>query len=956
MLTPHQAKYIAYELTKRSPSESPEKLSVALFDAQVDLNPHQVEAALFAFNSPLSKGAVLADEVGLGKTIEAGILLSQRWAEGKRKLLVICPSNLRKQWQQELSEKFYLPSVILETKAFNKALKNGKANPFDCSKIVICSYHFIRNKESYVQLSSWDMAVIDEAHRLRNVYKPSNKIGSSIKQALEEVPKVLLTATPLQNSLMELYGLVSIIDDQVFGDKKSFRSQFVRAVDGSDNYEDLKDRLSPICKRNLRRQVQEYISYTNRIPITIQFEPTTEEQVLYDLVTEYLQRDLLLALPKSQRHLMTLIMRKLLASSSYAISGTLDGLAKKLKKVRDQKHQMKYYLADDDITSIDIIEELQDEWNENGEFPEEEFIISEEDRENFNKEIKELESFRDLAQSIEHNVKGDKLLHALDMAFRKADELGSPDKAIIFTESTRTQKYLFDLLENSPYKGKSVLFNGSNNDERSKGIYRQWVDRYNGTERVSGNKTVDIRAAITDYFRDDASILIATEAAAEGINLQFCSTIINYDLPWNPQRIEQRIGRCHRYGQKYDVVVVNFVNVKNAADRRVYELLDEKFKLFSGVFGASDEVLGAIESGVDFERRIVDIYQKCRSEAEIQASFDVLQIELEEQIHTKLQTTRQKLLEHFDIEVVEKLKVTLNESREYLTRYQQWMWDLMNYALGDYAVFNEADSSFVLSKNPYKRGKIPTGRYKIASKVDDAYKLRINHPLTKEVISAVKNHDLEPICLSFDLSGYEGQIRQLEPYIGHSGWLRLDNIAVESIETSDYLLFTLLTDEGESLNESICKRLLSLPVLKSERVESGNYPLKQLQTTHEKNYQMLLQAISQRNRQYFLKEAEKLNKWADDRIFAAEQAIRDTKDHVKELNRLSRDVTDTDKLLEIQRKLREVNKKQRRQRQQIFDVEDHIEQQRDSMIHDIEQRLKQNIHKTSVFTLRWNLT
>jgi SNF2 family DNA or RNA helicase len=138
--------------------------------------------------------------------------------------------------------------------------------------------------------------------------------------------------------------------------------------------------------------------------------------------------------------------------------------------------------------------------------------------------------------------------------------------------------------------------------------------KYKNTDRATGSRSADMRAALVDYFREEATIMIATEAAAEGINLQFCSMIINYDMPWNPQRIEQRIGRCHRYGQKYDVVVINFLNKANAADQRVYELLRDKFQLFNGVFGASDEVLGNIENGVDFEKRIAEIYQKCRTE------------------------------------------------------------------------------------------------------------------------------------------------------------------------------------------------------------------------------------------------------------------------------------------------------------------------------------------------------
>jgi len=234
-LTPYHAKYFAYELTKRCSSNSIGKLAASLSDAQVDLNPHQVEAALFAFQSPLSKGAILANEVGLGKTIEAGILLSQKWAERKRKLLIITPSSLRKQWNQELIDKFFLPSMILETKPFNHEIKKGNLNPFNQSEIVICSFHFARTKEAYIKQIDWDLVVIDEAHHLRNVYKPTNRIANTIKAAVTHCPKLLFTATPLQNALLELYGLVSVIDDYAFGDLKNFKNQFSRLMDKGED-------------------------------------------------------------------------------------------------------------------------------------------------------------------------------------------------------------------------------------------------------------------------------------------------------------------------------------------------------------------------------------------------------------------------------------------------------------------------------------------------------------------------------------------------------------------------------------------------------------------------------------------------------------------------------------------------------------------------------------------------
>src|SRR5215471_14874655 len=220
-----------------------EKLAGAVASAQVDLNPHQVDAALFAFNSSLSKGALLADEVGLEKTIEAGLVLSQRWAERKRRILVILPSNLRKQWYQELTEKFFLPCRILETKSYNTQIKLGNFRPFESDDIIICSYQFARNKASDVANIQWDLVVIDEAHRLRNVYKPSNIIANTLKLVLSGKNKLLLTATPLQNSLLELFGLVSFIDEYVFGDLKSFREQFAN-LSQAQVFATLKARLS----------------------------------------------------------------------------------------------------------------------------------------------------------------------------------------------------------------------------------------------------------------------------------------------------------------------------------------------------------------------------------------------------------------------------------------------------------------------------------------------------------------------------------------------------------------------------------------------------------------------------------------------------------------------------------------------------------------------------------------
>ena len=704
-ITPQQAKFLTNFLTRRLPANDINKLTASLQDAQVDLTPHQVEAASFAFKSPLSKGAILADEVGLGKTIEAGIILSQNWAEHKRRLLIICPANLRKQWSSELLEKFFLPSVILETKSFNAAIEAGNLNPFDTDKIVICSYQFAKTKAPYVRHTQWDLTIIDEAHRLRNVYKPTNKTANAIKLALSDRKKILLTATPLQNSILELYGLVSIIDDYVFGDLKSFKTQFSRNLEDED-YADLRSRLQPICKRTLRRQVLEYVKYTKRIAILEEFFPTENEQKLYDLVSDYLARPKLYALPNSQRQLMTLILRKLLASSTYAIYGTFCSLISRLEKLIQGQGSLAWEEIGEDY-------EADEEWldDEEVETEDEAQELHPADIESIKKEIADLIVFRDLAAKIKKNSKAEHLFVALEKGFNQLEQLGAHKKALIFTESRRTQEFLYELLEKRGYKGQLVRFNGTNTDKQSTAIYNKWLKKYKGTPKVTGSLTADRRAAIVDYFRDEATIMIATEAAAEGINLQFCSLIVNYDMPWNPQRIEQRIGRCHRYGQKFDVVVINFLNKANAADIRVYELLDQKFQLFSGVFGASDEVLGSIGNGVDFEKRIAQIYTECRTPETIEAAFDALQEELKSEISEKMLKARSTLLEDFDVSVQEKLKLNLTLSLNNLDAFEKRLWMLTEFALADDAIFDEDHHQFML-----ENGSRYDGIYRLTSK------------------------------------------------------------------------------------------------------------------------------------------------------------------------------------------------------------------------------------------------
>ena len=952
MFTDYHSKYLAYELTKRCPSDSVEKLAGAVASAQVDLNPHQVDAALFAFRSPLSKGAILADEVGLGKTIEAGLVISQKWAERKRRILIITPSNLRKQWHQELSEKFFLNCQSLDAKSHNASIKQGHFRPFEPKQdaITICSYQFARNKAADVATTEWDLVVVDEAHRLRNVYEPANIIANVLKKALQERHKLLLTATPLQNSLLELFGLVSIIDEHAFGDLKSFREQFAN-LSQQQVFDTLKARLKPICHRTLRRQVMAYVPFTKRYAMVEPFDPGESEDKLYHLVSNYLQRSNLQALPPSQRTLMTLVLRKLLASSTFAIAGALTTLTNRLKD-HLQSEEPALSLEDELDQDYEALDETAEEWDEDE--PDEPLSATE--RAAIKEEIADLEEFTRIALSIDHNAKGKALLKALEVAFAKARELGAAEKAIIFTESRKTQSYLLRLLGGSPYAEGIVLFNGTNTDDTSKAIYARWADRHQGTDKISGSRTADMRSALVDYFREEGRIMIATEAGAEGINLQFCSLVVNYDLPWNPQRIEQRIGRCHRYGQKHDVVVVNFLNRKNEADLRVFQLLDEKFNLFTGVFGSSDEVLGAIEAGVDFEKRIAAIYQTCRKPEEIKAAFDQLQLEINFEINEAMKATRRKLLENFDDEVRDKLKVRDEASKACLSRYERQLIQLTQHELREHACFRD-HSTFELLTQPFTdTPSIALGLYELPRRSGQGHLYRIGHPLAERIIAQAKCRELPVAEVEFRYADHEGRISILEPLRGQSGWLTLSQFTVESLDQAeDHLIFAACTDAGELLDEAQARRLLTLPgSVRSDGIAPLAVPsvLCDVKETRQTEIQ---RSVSERNAQFFAAEAEKLDGWADDLKVGLEREIKEFDRLIKEVRRSSATAHTLEDKLASQKQIKAIESQRNDKRRSLFEAQDAIDKQREELIGKIEGKLQQGTVQNTVVTLFWKL-
>ncbi len=745
---------IAAEALTLTGGDGPGRLGPALASASVDLNPHQVEAAAFALGALPRGGALLADEVGLGKTIEAGLVMAQLAAEGRGRALVLVPASLRAQWQAELGEKLGIEAEVVDGE---RARRAGRANPFDSGGVVVASHPFAAQRAAELERVPWDLAVIDEAHRLRNAWRGDHKTGTALRRALRAVPKLLLTATPLQNDLVELCGLASFLDPALLGSEEAFRLEYGGELTG-EKAADLRARLAPVAIRTLRRQVRAYVRFTARRSLVEDFTPSPEEQALYERVSEYLRREDLCAIPRSRRALLLLVYRKILASSTFALAATLERLASSLEAAIAGEEE-----AAADEPELEPFAEEAEEWEAGAEeaTPRRGAPLLRLMR----AELAELRACARMARAIRSNAKGEALSRGIDRAFTVARACGWPEKAVVFTEFRRTQDHLAGLLAARGHR-VTCLSGDSGGPAR--------------------------RQALVEEFRARSQVLLMTEAGAEGLNLQFCNLVVNYDLPWNPQRLEQRIGRCHRYGQERDVLVVNFLNRRNAADARLYELLSRKLALFDGIFGSSDEVLGALGSGVDFERRVLDIYQSCRSAEEVDRAFAALRADLDGRIQARLAAARALLLERFDGEVRARLRLAEEEAREARDRRRR------------------AEEALVGAVFPGEAPSSPSRRARLARAAAEEVRARPALPLS---FLEVASRDLPP---------------SLGRLAGREGWWLAYRFAADGLAPEERLEHLVLWHDGERyqpLSADAARTFAALPARESAGAPRAAAPL-----------------------------------------------------------------------------------------------------------------------------------
>ena len=465
-----------------------------------------------------------------------------------------------------------------------------------------------------------------------------------------------------------------------------------------------------------------------------------------------------------------------------------------------------------------------------------------------------------------------------------------------------------------------------------------------------------MKAALIDYFKEHATILIATEAAAEGVNLQFCSLVINYDLPWNPQKVEQRIGRCHRYGQKYDVVVVNFLNNKNVVDQRVFQLLSEKFKLFDGVFGASDEILGAIESGIDIEVRIANVYQNCRTAEQIQTAFDEIQSELDDQIKLSLENARLKLLENFDEEVNSRLKINKDQTQTLLDKRGRILLMLAKTELKEYGEFNELNEFHL--KNIPPGQDIEKGFYNFDWRKAEEKKQHFfseNSLLTDWLIKKAINRNTKEISeIELNYKAYPFKISALEKFRGKTGWVRADKVTISSVEDEEFIAISALTDDGIAIDQELAQSLLLINCNSVKLINNFLIP-----DTLDKNMNLEVANINtmldNRNSRYFDEETVKLDNWADDLKFGLESEIKEADKQIREFKKESKVAASLAQKLDLQKKLKNLENSRNNKRKNLYQAQDEIDKNRDKLIKKVEKQLKCSFKNENLFVVRWSL-
>jgi adenine-specific DNA-methyltransferase len=837
---PHviQRLYQAEDLVRRRRADEHRRHAAAQRAARIDPNPHQIDAVVFALARLSDGGCILADEVGLGKTIEAGLVIAQLLAEGARRILVVTPKALLGQWKQELFALFAIDA---------REVTRGE-DAFRGDNVFLATRDLVGSEAGVALLQAaerFDLCVIDEAHEVfAGIYKRFDSHGSlrddsryarmavRLSGALRDAgtPVLLLTATPIQNSLLELWGLVHYVDPTgtLLGDLPTFRSLFCPLDDrvlAEGQEHELQRRLATVLQRTLRRQAQEFMRepFMARQARLFDYPMSQEERALYDDITTYLLEPSLYAFRGNQRKLLLLGFHRRMASSLAALSASLEKVAERLRRLRDR------HTPDDDADRAAMLDDLEDDDDEDG-ADDATPPPSGDDQARISTELARVEGFIARARALPTDSKARVLLRAVKLVIEQGELDKTSGKLVIFTESLTTQGYLRSLLIESHLVTDDdiTLFRGTNDLPRHRHALARW-DEEVGCKLPAGSRPspdVAIRLALVHEFRVRSRILISTEAGAKGLNLQFCDTVVNYDLPWNPQRIEQRIGRCHRYAQHRDVTVINFLAQDNEAQRLTFEILSQKLDLFGLVLGATDEVLhrpGAIAAeslasamGNDFETQLRRIYERARTIDEVERDLRELRDSMDtkrREFETAQKRTEEVIQRRFDSTVQQafhRIQAELpRELAEFDQHIERVVIDYLEATQIPYKLERRGESTEVtVGASSRLPASLCEGTACLVGNTvpgSPLPSLHLGHPLVQAALEAARAATRDrTFTLRIAVQAPEAQ--QLK---GHRGRLRLVRILYRGFEPVERLLPVVVLDGfDEPLSTEVARHLL----------------------------------------------------------------------------------------------------------------------------------------------------
>lgn len=788
--------------------------------------PYQIASARFALRSDYLKGCILCDEGSLGKTYEALLVAGQKWYEGKENILVVLPSNLVRQWLRKLDTDFTLPHVFW----------NNTPQIPDEEGLVITTYDFALKYSDRIKERDWDLVIFDEADTLSNKDK---QLTITLKEAVRESYKLLLTPTPITMSIMDIYGLIHFIDESVLPDSDWFYKRYFRKP---ENYPELTNWISQFCFRTLKAQATDYVNFSRRIPFTVDYPLIKEEKELYELIKTYIKSDDKVAYEIDEYNLSLLFFNTL--------SSSPQALVNMIKPA---------------ITRTYGVEKAV------------------------------LQQIQNLASQITVNSKTQQLLKILKPVFNHLHSMKVNEKSIVFVNNNTTL---------------DVLYN----------IFRQ--NGYN-TLKYKDNHTLE-------QFRnnDEVQILVTTDSSAKGLDIEYCPVVVNYDLIYNSIELEQRICRCHRQGQKSDVLVINMLSKENFGDVRMLELINKRTLQFNGIFGMSDDIVG------NFDTKLKDVLQEFRHANTVQEAFKTNL--------TEHKTDNEKLVEHsedilfttFSKSIADKITVTPQYIEEKAEELNADLWELVKYYFTeikpDWYVIDDENKTLTLIEG-YKRPYLfeYTGEFERRRAYEgyQSYRMAKDFKPTRGRITLTSLFakgilkELDMRCCSEAKICVNSEIEPCE--------VGLYNVTItrDNSNNTHKQILVGQTQSGKFLNDKECRELMTLPIVEIEERDSleqmrlGNL-LNNLRpeslddlVTDEK----ILSDYFKNKEGSIAYEVEKIKMLAGRKKSQLEVTLNDLRGEIKEIKKqLNGKITDRLEELKLTKRLRVIEKELKQKEEGLF--------------------------------------